>query len=96
MNNHLVVEKTIPVVFPYVSFTNIEGKEFCIERSRLLHSETYCYKDEYGQDKLDHSKTFVNFESPNCKSKGSLHTIVDMPLSTFRNTIICPAYGGDK
>ena len=71
---------TTPVVFPFVSFTNIEGKEFVIRRERILHSETYCQKDENGYEILDPSKTFVNFESPNYKSKGSLHAVVDMPV----------------
>ncbi len=85
---------TTPVIFPLVTFTNIEGKEFMIRRERILHSETYCEKDEDGYEILDHSKTFVNFTSPNHKSKGSLHAIVNMPLAVFRDQIMRPAYEG--
>lgn len=78
--------------FPFVSFTNLEGKEFCIERGRVTHVETYCTRDEMGSETLDKSKTFVNFMSPNHKSKGSLHAIVDMSLDVFRECVLKPAF----
>jgi len=96
MNHSAIIEKTTSVIFPYVSFTNVDGKEFCIERSRLLHAETYCYKDDKGRDQLDYSKTFVNFKSPNCKTKGSLHAIIAISLEDFRNQILQPAFEGMK
>ena len=80
------------VVFPFVTFTNIEGKEFVIARERVFHCETYCRKDDDGYEILDPDKTFVNFESPNYKSKGSLHAVVDMPIAVFRDHVIRPAY----
>jgi hypothetical protein len=80
--------------FPFVTFTNTEGKEFCIERDRFLHFETYCERNVNGDDVLDPSKTFVNFKSPNHKSKGSLHAVVDMPLASFRDWVIRPAFEG--
>ena len=80
--------RTIPI-FPFVTFTNIEGKEFVIERERIKHSETYSKNDV-----LDHSKTFVNFLSPNHKSKGCLHAIVDMPIQAFRDLVLRPAFEG--
>jgi hypothetical protein len=86
---------TILVVFPFVTFTNIEGKEFMIRRERILHSETYCRKDEDGREVLDPDKTFVNFVSPNHKSKGSLHAVIDMPLKIFRDHVVRPAYEED-
>lgn len=82
-----------PMIFPYVVFTNVDGKGFIIERSRITHSETYCYRDgNTGQEVLDASKTFVNFKSPNHKSKGSLHAVVDMPLEVFREAVLKAAY----
>lgn len=78
--------------FPFVSFTNLEGKEFCIERDRITHIETYCTRNEVGDETLDRSKTFVNFMSPNHKSKGSLHAIVDMSLAVFRECVLKPAF----
>ncbi len=88
------VDVTTPVVFPHVSFTNVEGKEFVIPRERIIHSETYCEKDEDGYEVLDHSRTFVNFTSPNHKSKGSLHAVLDMPLRVFREHVMRVAYEG--
>jgi len=85
---------TAPIVFPHVYFTNIEGKEFVIHRDRILHSETYCQKDENGYEVLDPDKTFVNFVSPNHKSKGTLHAIINMPLKVFRESILRIAYEG--
>ena len=78
-----------PVVFPYVVFTNTEGKQFDIARDRILHYETY---ERDGV--LDPNKTFVNFKSPNHKSKGSLHAVVDMPVDMFRTMVMRPAYEG--
>ena len=76
-------------IFPMVSFTNLEGKVFVIQRERILHTETYEVDGE-----LDPSKTFVNFESPNPKSKGVLHAVVDMPVAQFREFALRPAYEG--
>lgn len=81
-------------VFPMVSFTNLEGKEFVVQRERILHCETCHTKDVNGNEVLDESKTFVNFESPNPKSKGVLHAVVDMPLAQFREFALRPAYEG--
>jgi hypothetical protein len=81
-----------PEVFPFVVFTNLEGKEFCIERDRITHVETYCTRDELGNETLDKSKTFVNFKSPNHKSRGSLHAIVDMSLRVFMECVMRPAF----
>ena len=72
-----------------VSFTNLDEKEFTIQRDRVLHFETYCKDDE-----MDPDKTFVNFLSPNPKSKGVLHAVVDMPLAMFRDHVMRPAYEG--
>lgn len=85
---------TAPVVFPFVQFTNTEGVEFGMERSRVLHYETYHEKDADGNKVYDHNKTFVNFLSPNHKSKGSLHAAVDMPLQAFIDHVMRPAYEG--
>lgn len=82
------------VVFPYVTFTNVEGKEFTLPRERIIHTETYHTKDVNGVDVLDHDKTFVNFESPNPHSKGTLHAVVDMPLAHFREFALRPAWSG--
>jgi len=81
---------TVPV-FPLVSFTNLEGKEFVIPRERIIHIETY----QDGEN-LDHSKTFVNFTSPNNKSKSALHAVVDMPIAQFRKFVMRPAYEGSN
>ena len=81
---------TIPV-FPMVSFTNVDGKEFVLPRERIIHIETY----QNGDD-LDPSKTFVNFTSPNQKSKGALHAVVDMPVAHFRDSVMRPAYEGEE
>ena len=81
--------ETVTTVFPMVSFTNMEGKEFVIPRGRILHAETY-----ESDGVLDHGKTFVNFESPNPKSKGVLHAVVDMSLNDFRRLVLRPAYEG--
>jgi len=78
-------------IFPMVSFTNLEGKEFVIQRDRVIHTETVEVDGE-----LDPTKTFVNFTSPNPKSKGVLHAVVDMPLSEFRETVLRPAYEGNN
>lgn len=85
---------TTPVVFPFVQFTNTEGVEFDIERSRVMHYETYHEKDEYGNKVYDHNKTFVNFKNPNSKKTGSLYAVVDMPLQAFREHVMRPAYEG--
>ena len=79
------------VVFPFVAFTNVEGKQFDIARDRILHYETY---ERDGA--LDTNKTFVNFMSPNHKSKGSLHAVVDMPVDMFRQMVMRPAYEGAR
>jgi len=79
---------TVPV-FPMVSFTNVDGKEFVLPRERILHIETYQNGEE-----LDHDKTFVNFTSPNQKSKGALHAVVDMSVSDFRERVMRPAFEG--
>lgn len=88
-----VVEKA-PIVFPHVYFTAIDGQEFGMPRERVIHYETYHEKDSEGDKILDHGKTFVNFESPNHKSKGSLHAIIDMPMQVFRDHIMRVAYEG--
>ena len=85
---------TTPVVFPFVQFTNTDGVEFGIERSRILHYETYHSKDENGNKVYDHDKTFVNFVSPNDKGKSSIHAAVDMPLQAFIDHVMRPAYEG--
>ena len=81
---------TVAAIFPFVSFTNTEGKKFVIERERILHSETYATDGGF-----DHSKTFVNFKSPNCQSKSNLHAIIDMPIDVFREVVLRPAWEGD-
>jgi len=87
-------KKTTPmIVFPFVSFTNTEGKKFCIPRERIIHIETYT-KTVNGDDVLT-DKTYVNFTSPNPKSKGSLYAVVDMPVEIFRDTVLKPAYETD-
>ena len=68
-------------VFPFVTFTNLDGKTFCIPRERIIHVETY----QQGQDELDQDKTYVRFISPDPKSRGPLHAVVDMPLEIFRD-----------
>lgn len=78
------------VIFPFVTFSNIEGKSFVIPRERILHIETY--QDREGQ--LDSTKTFVNFLSPNPASKGPLHAVVDMSVEQFYNMCVIPAYEG--
>ena len=82
--------------FPFITFTNVSGKEFCIHRDRILHCETYEYKDDDGQMIPDPDKTFVNFASPNPKSKGTLHAVVDMSLSAFRQYVLLPAWERQK
>ena len=82
----------IAEAFPFVSFVNLDGKQFCIERHRVTHIETYCTRDELGNDVLDKSKTFVNFMSPNHKSKGSLHAIVNMSVEVFTKCVLKPAW----
>jgi len=78
-------------VFPFVSFTNVEGKQFCIPRESVIHTETYCAR--VGDREVpDSNKTYVNFKSPNPKSKGALHAVVDMPLELFREQVLRPAY----
>jgi len=87
-------DQVMRVVFPYVTFTNVEGKEFTLPRERILHTETYQTKDADGVDVLVHGKTFVNFESPNPHSKGVLHAVVEMPLEMFREQVLRPAWYG--
>ena len=89
MFEHTTVTST--PVFPMVSFTNLEGKEFVIPRERILHIETY--QDDKG---IDHTKTFVNFTSPNNKSKSALHAVVDMSVEHFRELVMRPAYEGNR
>lgn len=91
MSTSTVERDTIPVVFPYVSFTSDEGKQFLLARERIVHCETFSI-----DGKFDHSKTFINFVSPNHKSKGMLHAVVDMPLEAFRDLVIRPAYEGSR
>ena len=88
---------TVPV-FPFVTFTSVDGKDFCIPREHIIHTETYSTgKDATtGKDVLDHTKTYVNFKSPNPKSKGPLHTVVDMPVDIFRDEVLRPAYEGHR
>lgn len=84
----------VPVT-PFVTFTNVDGKSFCIPRERIIHVETYhTGKDENGKEILDYAKTYVNFMSPHPKSKGPLHAVVDMPVEVFRDQVIRPAYQG--
>ena len=77
-----------PNVFPFVTFTSVDGKMFVLPRERIIHVETY--QDKEGN--LDESKAFVNFLSPNHKSKGALHAVVDMSAEDFRNTVLRPAW----
>lgn len=81
-----------PTVLPFVSFTSVEGKDFVLARDRIIHCETYTSPD----GDFDRTKTFVNFTSPNHKSKGALHAIVDMPIEVFRDLVIRPAYEGSR
>lgn len=86
----------VPVT-PFVRFTNIDGKSFCMPRERIIHIETYhSGKDMNGKEILDHSKTYVNFVSPHPKSKGPLHAVVDMPEQVFYDQVIRPAYEGRR
>jgi hypothetical protein len=90
------VTETI-LVFPFVSFTSIDGKEFCFPRERIVHTETYHEgKDESGHESLVDDKTYVVFTSHNPKSRGNLHAVVDMPLAVFRDQVIRPAYEGRR
>ena len=81
-----------PIVFPFVSFTSIEGKDFLLARERIIHCETFTSPE----GDFDKTKTFVNFTSPNHKSKGSLHAVVDMSIEVFRDIVIRPAYEGSR
>ena len=83
----------IPSVFPFVTFTNLKGKQFCLPRDRIIHTETY--SDPGSQDK-DPTKTYVHFENPNPKGKGPLYAVVDMPLTIFRDQVLRPAYESKK
>lgn len=68
------------------------GKTFCIHRDRVIHAETYTDKRT---QRLDHSKTFVNFLSPgaNEDNKNSvIFATVDMSLEEFRDSVLNPAY----
>lgn len=86
-----VEDKTATVsVFPYVSFTSVEGKDFLIARERIIHCETYSTDGEF-----NHALTFVNFTSPNHKSKGLLHAVIDMPIEIFRD-VLRIAYEGNR
>ena len=85
---------TITPIFPFVSFVSVTGKDFCIPRENIIHTETFSTKDEHGNEVLDHTKTFVNFTSPNPNSKGALHATVDMPIKRFRNMRLKPAWEG--
>lgn len=91
MSTTSVERKPTFVVFPYVSFTSIEGKQFLLARDRIIHCETFSTDGEF-----DHSKTFVNFVSPNHKSKGALHAVVNMPIEAFRDLVIRPAYEDNR
>ena len=86
---------TVPV-FPVATFTSLTGKTFCIPRDSILHAESYCTKDAQGNEVVDNTKTYVNFKSPNPKSKGPLHTVVDMPVEVFRDQIWRPTYEGNR
>lgn len=85
---------TVTPIFPFVSFVSVAGKDFCLPRENILHTETFSTKDEHGNEVLDHTKTFVNFTSPNPNSKGALHTTVDMPVKLFRSMVLRPAWEG--
>ena len=90
------ITETTPI-FPFVSFTNVDGKWFCFPRERLVHAETYHEgKDENGRENLVSNKTFVSFENHNPKGRGPLHAVVDMPLEVFRDQVIRPAYEGRR
>jgi len=84
---------TTTPVFPMVSFTSIEGKEFLIQRERVTHIETY--RDPTTHD-LDHTKTFVNFINPNENGRKSIHAVVDMTITQFRQFVMRPAYEGSR
>jgi len=75
-------------IFPFVIFTNTDGKEFCIPRENIIHVET-CEDKEKG---LDETRTFVNFVNPNSTKDSVLRAIVDMPPSAFREVVLKPAY----
>lgn len=77
-----------PNVFPFVTFTSVDGKMFVLPRGRIIHVETYQDKD----GTLDENKAFVNFLSPNHKSKGALHAVVDMSAEDFREKVLRPAW----
>lgn len=87
-----------PGVFPFVSFTNTDGKMFVIHRDRIIHTETYqCPPGSPTEEaELDHKMTFVNFSSPNHKSKGALHAVVGMSVEDFRDKVMRPAYEGSR
>lgn len=85
---------TETTVFPHVKFTNTDGKVFGMPRERIIHYETYWTRDADGNEVLHPDKTFVNFVSPNHKSKGNLHAVVDMPVEMFYNHVMRPAYEG--
>lgn len=87
-------EVTTRIVVPHVVFTSIDGKDFGMPVERIIHYETFCTRDANGNEILDKTKTFVNFVSPNPKSKGSLHAIVDMSVDEFFREVIRPAYEG--
>ena len=78
--------------FPFVTFRNTDGKQFCIPRDSIVHTETYA-SNPYGTGiENDHSKTYVTFKNPNTGKTGNLYAVVDMTLITFRETILRPAY----
>ncbi len=86
--------EVIPI-FPFVSFTNVDGRKYCIPRERIIHTETYVIQGAHSVETLT-NKTYVRFVSPDPKSKGPLFAIVDMPVEVFRDTVIRPAYEGSR
>ena len=87
---------TVPTVFPHIHFTSADGVEFGMPRERVIHYETYHEKDADDNKVYDNARTFVNFMSPNHKSKGSLHAVVNMPMQAFREHVMRPAYEGTQ
>lgn len=86
------VTKTI---FPYVTFVcSRQNKKFCLPRERIIHMEEFEERSDDGIKELNTNKTYVIFLNPSPQKKGTLHAVVDMSLTDFRDTVIRPAWEG--
>jgi hypothetical protein len=90
----MIKTETKDGVCTHVFFTNTDGKDFGMPRERIIHYETYCSRNDEGEEVFYSDKTYVNFMNPNGKKGNLLHAVVNMPVRMFYDQVIRPAYEG--